>query len=92
MTADLFTKRLGFNPVLKKSNFKDILSSHDRLKFNIIERVLDKGQEYRNKVHLDIFEEDRTYYDALFKPILDYSNEIDGYVFYFFDLTDEPQL
>jgi|GEM_PF-6960599 len=92
VTADLFTKRLGYHPVLKKSNFKEILSSHDRLKFNIIKRVLDEGKEYRREVHLELFESDRTFYDALFKPILDYSNEVDGYVFYFFDLTDRLKI
>jgi signal transduction histidine kinase/PAS domain-containing protein len=92
VTTQLFAKRLGYNPILKKANFKDTLTSHDRLKFNIIERVMDKGKVYRNKVYLDLFESDRTYYDGLFKPILDYSNKIDGYVFYFFDLTDEVKL
>ncbi|BAO56682.1 PAS domain-containing sensor histidine kinase [Nonlabens marinus] len=88
MTAKLFKERLGVPPVFKKINFRDILSSHDQLKFNIIERVLDKGLEFRKEMHLELFEEGRTYYDALFKPILDYSRDIDGYVFYFFDLTE----
>ncbi len=88
-TLSLFKERLGYNPVHKNENFKDLLSSHDLLKFQIIERVMNDGRQYRNEVFLELFENNRTYYDALFKPILDYSNEIDGYVFYFFDLTDQ---
>ncbi len=92
LTADLFSQRLGYNPILKKVNFKEILSGHDRLKFSIIEGVLVKGKEYRKEVFLDLFEQERTYYDGLFRPILDYSNQIDGYVFYFFDLTDQVKI
>ena len=88
-TVRLFSEKLGYNPIRKKSNFKDMLSDHDRLKFNIIERVINKGEEYRKEIHLELFEKDRTHYDGLFKPILDYSNQIDGYVFYLFDLSDQ---
>jgi PAS domain-containing protein/signal transduction histidine kinase len=89
LTKELFSDRLGYNPILKKVNFKDILSPHDRLKFNIIERALDKKEEYRNQIYLDLFKSARTYYDALFRPVLDYSKKVDGYVFYFFDLTHQ---
>lgn len=88
-TLKLFEAKLDRNPVIRKENFKKLLSGHDTLKFQIIERVLNDGREYRNQVLLDLFEDNKTYYDALFKPILNYSNEIDGYVFYFFDLTDQ---
>ncbi len=88
-TTSIFLDRLGYNPVLKGDNFKQLLSPHDKLKFQIIERVMNEGREYRNEVYLEIFENNRVFYDALFKPILNYSNQVDGYVFYFFDLTDQ---
>lgn len=91
-TLSIFKKRLDRNPVLRKENFKELLSVHDQLKFQIVERVINDGREYRNEVFLDLFEDDRTYYDALFKPILDYSNRVDGYVFYFFDLTERMNI
>lgn len=90
-TLKLFKNKLGHNPVSRKDSFKDLLSSHDLLKFQIIDRVISTGREYRKEIFLEMFEDDRTYYDALFKPILNYSNQVDGYVFYFFDLTDQAK-
>ncbi|WP_194850562.1 PAS domain-containing sensor histidine kinase [Nonlabens antarcticus] len=91
-TRSLLQEKLGYNPILKKVLFKEILSDHDLLKFNIIERVLNQGQEYRKEVYLDLFDENRNCYEGLFKPILDYSNRIDGFVFYLFDLTDQVRM
>jgi len=88
-TSAIFQEKFNFDPVLRRKNFKSLLSQHDELKFQIIERVISAGREYRNEVFLEMFEEDQTYYDALFKPILNYSKEVDGYVFYFFDLTGQ---
>ncbi|PRP66876.1 PAS domain-containing protein [Nonlabens agnitus] len=91
-TKKILMDRLGYNPILKKSLFSEILSSFDLLKFNIIDRVLKKGQEYRNELYIDLFENSSTCYDALCKPILNYSQKVDGYVFYFFDLTNRVRL
>ncbi|SCX95729.1 Signal transduction histidine kinase [Nonlabens sp. Hel1_33_55] len=91
-TKKILIEHLGYNPISKKSFFTDIISDYDLLKFSIIDRVLKKGQEYRNELYLDLFENSSTCYDTLCKPILDYSKEIDGYVFYFFDLSGKIRL
>ncbi|AZQ44645.1 PAS domain-containing sensor histidine kinase [Nonlabens ponticola] len=87
-----FMEKLGYNPILKKTSFTELLSDHDGLKVNIIKRTLDSGNDYRKEIKLDSFTSQETSYDAMCKPVLNYERLVDGYVFYLFDLTEQKNV